>query len=174
MLEWYLVYEIWKIWSIPNSCTICPNGPRSKSIQRFSDCPLAMEAMKQIPSGLPLSCHIKDHCTAIECCLDLQSPLQQTIHFFMDLDLCLQTLNLGIENLTFETTLLSYAYGLIFFYISAYQYLCLKVASDIVFVCYSSLWEKLSASDRFWLKEITYIFTGTQEHFRLADVVQIM
>lgn len=69
--------------------------------------------MTQIPSGLPLSCHIKDHCTAIECCLDLQSPLQQTIHFFMDLDLCLQTLKLGIENLMFETTLLSYAYGLI-------------------------------------------------------------
>lgn len=115
MLELYLVYEIWRIWSIPFCCTICPNGPRSISIQRFSDCPLAMETMTQIPSGLPLSCHIKDHCTAIECCLDLQSPLQQTIHFFMDLDLCLQTLKLGIENLTFETTLLSYAYGLILF-----------------------------------------------------------
>ena len=78
-----------------------------------SDCPLSVGDMTAIPSGVPLSCHLKEHCTAIECCLDLQSPLQRTFHFYLDLDLCLQTLKLGIENLTYEKTLLSYSYGLI-------------------------------------------------------------
>uniref|UniRef100_K1PXP9 Uncharacterized protein n=1 Tax=Magallana gigas TaxID=29159 RepID=K1PXP9_MAGGI len=74
------------------------------------DCQESIDKMTEIATDLPLSCHIKHHCTAIECCLDLQSPLQQTIHFFIDLDLCLQTLKLGIENLMFETTLLAYKY----------------------------------------------------------------
>ncbi|XP_062579219.1 uncharacterized protein LOC134241150, partial [Saccostrea cucullata] len=75
------------------------------------DCPLAIGNLTEITSGLPLSCHIKSQCTAIECCLDLQDPLQQTIHFFLDLDLCLQTLKAGIENYVYERTLFSFSYG---------------------------------------------------------------
>ena len=90
--------------------TSSPFDPQSLCV---SDCPLTVGNMTAIPSGVPLSCHLREHCTAIECCLDLQSPLQRTIHFHLDLDLCLQTLKLGIENLTYEKTLISYSYGLI-------------------------------------------------------------
>lgn len=67
--------------------------------------------MSELSSTLPISCHLMSHCTAVECCLDFRDPLQQTIHFFLDLDLCLQTLKVGIEKLAFERTLFSYQYG---------------------------------------------------------------
>lgn len=52
------------------------------------------------------------HCTGVECCLDLHDPLQQTIHFFLDLDFCMQTLRVGVETLVYERTLFSYQYGM--------------------------------------------------------------
>ncbi|XP_062616058.1 uncharacterized protein LOC134277763, partial [Saccostrea cucullata] len=75
------------------------------------DCPLDVGNMTQLTSSLPISCHLMSHCTAVECCLDFQDPLQQTIHFLLNLDLCLQTLKVGIEKLSYEKTLFSYQYG---------------------------------------------------------------
>ena len=51
-------------------------------------------------------------CTAVECCIDFHDPLQQTLHFFLDLDFCMQTFRVGIENLLDERTLFSYQYGI--------------------------------------------------------------
>lgn len=130
--------------------------------------------MTEIATDLPLSCHIKDHCTAIECCLDLQSPLQQTIHFFMDLDLCLQTLKLGIENLTFETTLLAYKYGVVLFTYQSYQTLSLCEKVCKLFHVYCRFGKNVYKMYKITFLIVMSFFTGTQDYFRLADFVQIV
>jgi hypothetical protein len=58
-----------------------------------------------------ISCYLKSKCTAVECCLDVQDPLQQTLHFSLDLDLCQQILEISVEKLVERKALFSYNYG---------------------------------------------------------------
>lgn len=79
----------------------------------LTDCPRDVGNMtKFAASFLPMNCHIMSECTAVECCIDFQDPLQQTIHFFLDLDMCMKTLRVGIEDIVSERTLFSYQYGM--------------------------------------------------------------
>jgi hypothetical protein len=44
----------------------------------------------------PVSCHIADSCTAVECCVDAD-VIGKSFHVSLTLDGCLYTLSVGIE-----------------------------------------------------------------------------
>lgn len=60
-----------------------------------------------------INCYLKSKCTAVECCLDVQDPLQQTLHFSLDLDLCQQILEINVDKLEETKALFSYNYGIV-------------------------------------------------------------
>lgn len=82
-----------------------------KYVLCISDCPLNVGNLTRFGQNIPISCHLKEHCTAVECCIDFQDPLQQTFHLFVDLNLCLQTFEIGIEKFVEKRTLFTYTYG---------------------------------------------------------------
>ncbi|XP_048250793.1 uncharacterized protein LOC124111176 [Haliotis rufescens] len=72
-----------------------------------SACPLDI-TFPTLPDTL--SCSVPEHCTAIDCCLDV--PLiSKNVGFKVDLDMCRMTLTLGIERLEFRKMLFKYSWG---------------------------------------------------------------
>ncbi|KAL5015120.1 hypothetical protein ScPMuIL_009390 [Solemya velum] len=72
-----------------------------------SDCP------KDVPvpdlTG-PLTCHIPDYCTGIDCCLDI-TFLDMSLNAYLFIDSCNAVLSGGIENLKFSHNILKYEWG---------------------------------------------------------------
>ncbi|XP_046562947.1 uncharacterized protein LOC124271840 [Haliotis rubra] len=72
-----------------------------------SDCPRPV-SLPTLPDSL--SCSLPDHCTGIDCCLNV--PLiSRNVHFKVDLDMCKMTLTLAIEKLEFSRLLFNYQWG---------------------------------------------------------------
>lgn len=69
--------------------------------------------MSTLQPSSGITCYLEPKCTAVQCCLDVQDPLQQTLHFSMDLDLCLQVLEISLEKLVEKKALFSYSYGML-------------------------------------------------------------
>ncbi|XP_053400990.1 uncharacterized protein LOC123541000 [Mercenaria mercenaria] len=57
-----------------------------------------------------VSCHLSSTCMSLECCIDTDI-LPRTIHTFLQVNACEQTLAVGIEKFTFEMDLVSYDFG---------------------------------------------------------------
>lgn len=76
-----------------------------------SGCSLSLLLMSTLQPSSGITCYLASKCTAVQCCLDVQDPLQQTLHFSMDLDLCLQVLEISLEKLVEKKALFSYSYG---------------------------------------------------------------
>jgi hypothetical protein len=72
-----------------------------------SDCPTHFPL--PVLSG-PISCHIPELCTGVDCCVDV-NLLSKSFHAFVYLDACNQMLNIGIEKLAFNLTMFNYEWG---------------------------------------------------------------
>jgi hypothetical protein len=59
-----------------------------------------------------VSCHIPEHCTGVECCVDVDL-VGRSFHAYVVIDPCQYTLSIGIENLAVNLTLLDYEWGTI-------------------------------------------------------------
>lgn len=70
--------------------------------------------MSTLQPSSGITCYLASKCTAVQCCLDVKDPLQQTLHFSMDLDLCLQVLEISLEKLVEKKALFSYSYGMLY------------------------------------------------------------
>jgi len=57
-----------------------------------------------------ISCTVPDYCTAIDCCMDIES-LGLSLNAYIDVDLCSYRIAGGIEKKTFNVSLLSYEWG---------------------------------------------------------------
>jgi len=55
-------------------------------------------------------CHIPDYCTGITCCMYLKE-VRTSVNFRFELNTCEYTLNLGIEKLGKNISLLDYTWG---------------------------------------------------------------
>lgn len=58
----------------------------------------------------PVSCHITELCTRVECCVEVV-PINRTVFMFLDVDTCNYQMSVGIENLVFNISLLHYEFG---------------------------------------------------------------
>ncbi|XP_053398282.1 uncharacterized protein LOC128556671 [Mercenaria mercenaria] len=58
----------------------------------------------------PVSCHLSSTCMSLECCIDTEY-LPRTLHTFLQINACKQTLLIGIEKFTFEMDLVNYDFG---------------------------------------------------------------
>ncbi|XP_046562951.1 uncharacterized protein LOC124271844 [Haliotis rubra] len=72
-----------------------------------SECPRDV-SLPTLPDSL--SCSLPDHCTGIDCCLNV-SLISRNVHFKVDLNMCKMTLTLGIEKLEFSRLLFNYQWG---------------------------------------------------------------
>lgn len=57
----------------------------------------------------PVSCHIAELCTRVECCVDV-APINRTVFVLIDVDTCNYQMSVGIENLVFNISLLNYEF----------------------------------------------------------------
>ncbi|CAG2204550.1 unnamed protein product [Mytilus edulis] len=58
----------------------------------------------------PLTCHIPDICTGVECCIDVH-PIRRSFHVFVFLDACSYRLRMGIEKYEIDISLFDYEFG---------------------------------------------------------------
>jgi hypothetical protein len=58
----------------------------------------------------PVSCHIPDSCTGIDCCVDVDI-IGRSFRVFALLDACGYKLSVGIDKLKFDLTLFDYKWG---------------------------------------------------------------
>ncbi|KAK3101652.1 hypothetical protein FSP39_005219 [Pinctada imbricata] len=56
----------------------------------------------------PISCVLPSACTGFQCCMDLTDTIQQNLHFFLELDECLQRFRIGVEALKFKDTIFNF------------------------------------------------------------------
>lgn len=58
---------------------------------------------------------IPSHCTAVDCCIDVDF-LDRSFHAFLDVNMCKHVITVGIEKLVTEPiSLLDYEYGMLMF-----------------------------------------------------------
>lgn len=74
-------------------------------------CNLILLVMSSLQPADRISCYLKPRCTGVECCLDVSDPLDQTLKFSMNLDLCNQILEISVEKLVEKKNLFFYSYG---------------------------------------------------------------
>jgi hypothetical protein len=58
----------------------------------------------------PVSCHIPDYCTGIDCCVDVDL-IGKSFNAYVLMDACNYKLSVGIEKLAFNLTLFEYEWG---------------------------------------------------------------
>ena len=63
-----------------------------------------------ISPSIPVTCNLMDTCTGVTCCLDI-AELSLSVNFYIMLDACDYEFSVGIENLPYKKTLLSYEFG---------------------------------------------------------------
>ena len=74
----------------------------------ISDCPLTIPLT---PLPAPASCFIPSHCTAVDCCVDVDF-LQRSFHAYIDLNTCDNMFTIGIEKLKIDpVNLTDYEFG---------------------------------------------------------------
>ena len=74
----------------------------------ISDCPLNIPLT---PLPAPVSCFIPSHCTAVDCCVDVDF-LQRSFHAYIDLNTCDNMFTIGIEKLKIDpVNLTDYEFG---------------------------------------------------------------
>lgn len=74
----------------------------------FTDCPLTIPLT---PLKIPATCMIPSHCTAVDCCIDVDF-LGRSFHTYLDLDTCNNQFTVGIEKLKLDpVSLLDYKFG---------------------------------------------------------------
>ena len=73
-----------------------------------SDCPHDI-SLPALPNGL-MSCHIADYCTGITCCTDVDL-IGRSITTSVDLDVCDYTLEVKIEKLSVNISLVDYQFN---------------------------------------------------------------
>ncbi|KAK3102203.1 hypothetical protein FSP39_009587 [Pinctada imbricata] len=56
----------------------------------------------------PISCVLPSACTGFQCCMDLTDTIQQNLHFFLELDECLQRFRIGVEALKFKESIFDF------------------------------------------------------------------
>ena len=69
-----------------------------------------MDPSSLVSLGSAMSCHIPGHCTAVDCCVDVDF-ITRSIRAFVDLDACSYTLSVGVERLQFTRLLFDYEWG---------------------------------------------------------------
>ncbi|VDI43606.1 Hypothetical predicted protein [Mytilus galloprovincialis] len=57
----------------------------------------------------PVTCHIPDICTGVECCIDV-NPIRRSFHVFVFLDACSYRLRMGIEKYEIDISLFDYEF----------------------------------------------------------------
>ncbi|KAJ8320500.1 LOW QUALITY PROTEIN: hypothetical protein KUTeg_002087 [Tegillarca granosa] len=72
------------------------------------DCPAPSEKYTDLPGTV--SCHQSNSCTAVECCVTVET-LSRTIQTFVNIDPCTYDMSVGIENMKFYSSLLDYTWG---------------------------------------------------------------
>ncbi|XP_053398211.1 uncharacterized protein LOC128556642 [Mercenaria mercenaria] len=72
-----------------------------------TDCPLNL-SLPVLPNNT--NCHLVKHCTGFSCCLNVPL-LQRSFSFHLDLDSCNFALNVGIEKLQNNQSLINYEFG---------------------------------------------------------------
>ncbi|XP_063420822.1 uncharacterized protein LOC134706043 [Mytilus trossulus] len=60
----------------------------------------------------PLTCHIPDICTGVECCIDVD-PMRRSFHMFIFIDACSNRLRIGIEKYEINISLFDYEFGIV-------------------------------------------------------------
>ena len=75
------------------------------------ECPLGTLGMPALPDYM--SCHYKDTCTGIECCIEI-SGLGLTLHPFLLIDPCEYSLSYGVNTINRTIQLINYEWGLYF------------------------------------------------------------
>jgi hypothetical protein len=74
----------------------------------FTECPLTVPLTDLT---IPASCFIPSHCTAIDCCIEVDF-LHRSFHTYIDLNTCDNTFTLGIEKLKMDPiNLTNYEFG---------------------------------------------------------------
>ncbi|VDI06314.1 Hypothetical predicted protein [Mytilus galloprovincialis] len=58
----------------------------------------------------PLTCHIPDYCTGVECCVDVK-PIGRSFHVYIFLDACSNRIKLGIEKFGIDVSYLNFEFG---------------------------------------------------------------
>ena len=74
-----------------------------------SECKLALDSSLPRLNG-PVSCHLLDSCTGIQCCIDVKE-ISKSVNMYVILDACNYRLSAGIEKLAFNQSLLNYKFG---------------------------------------------------------------
>ncbi|VDI01394.1 Hypothetical predicted protein [Mytilus galloprovincialis] len=77
--------------------SMCDRGtsPYSPSATGWNlTCP---ESVSLQPITDPVTCHMMESCTAVDCCVDM-TQIGRSFHFFLHLDNCYKRLKVGIEN----------------------------------------------------------------------------
>ena len=60
----------------------------------------------------PLTCHIPDYCTGVECCVDVK-PIGRSFHVYIFLDACSNRIKLGIEKFGIDVSYLNFEFGML-------------------------------------------------------------
>ena len=68
------------------------------------------EPLSLQPHTGPISCHLMDSCTAVDCCIEL-TQMTKSFHVFLHLDNCYKRLKVGIENYFIDIAYLDYEFG---------------------------------------------------------------
>jgi hypothetical protein len=71
-----------------------------------------MDTLPQLPMNVV--CHLTENCTGIHCCIDVEL-LGRSLHVYFNIDPCYHQLNLTIERMIFDISLLDYKWGKVLF-----------------------------------------------------------
>ncbi|VDI08030.1 Hypothetical predicted protein [Mytilus galloprovincialis] len=77
-----------------------------------NECPSMPNSLNPLSSYI--ACYIPDHCTAVDCCLDVEL-LDRSFHIFVDIDSCYYRLTIGVERMSYTLNL-----------INDYKWVCLE------------------------------------------------
>ncbi|XP_063447892.1 uncharacterized protein LOC134727440 [Mytilus trossulus] len=75
------------------------------------ECPLDI-TLPEIPSNIPVSCHIPDYCTGIQCCVDVEF-IKKSFHFYILLDGCQYRIKAGIDRFGIDEAFFSFDSGMV-------------------------------------------------------------
>ena len=90
-------------------CVFLLNSCNIRFVLLFSACPVDFDLPK-IAANLPITCHVPDYCTGIECCVEVDF-LKKSFHFYILLDGCRYKIKAGIEDFGIDETLYTFDSG---------------------------------------------------------------
>ena len=75
----------------------------------IADCPSEL-TLPPLPSGI--GCYISDMCTAVRCCLEIDT-IKTSAQFYVTVDGCEKQLTVGIEQMSTVKDISDYKFGMI-------------------------------------------------------------